>query len=132
MDTINQLQHTVIHTALIVGIFLTLRSFIAFFSGGNYLTMDRVIANVFALSLYLQLGFITYIFLHGSFNYEASLKAIEHAALTLFATILTIGGKVIASSSNDAVVKFRFRGIFFGLATGLLIYACIITVCLTI
>ncbi len=132
MELITQIQSIVIHITLTVGILVTLRSLVGFFSGGNYLLIDRAFSNVFIYSLYLQLGFIVYIFLNASFNYEASLKAIEHAALTLFATLLTIGGRVISSSSNDDSVKFRFRGIFYGLATGLLIYACILTLCLAI
>ena len=129
MELTTFIQSIIIHISLTVGVLVTLRSLIGYFSGGSYLIIDRIFSNVFVYSLYLQLGFILYIFLNASFNYEASLKAVEHAALTLFATILTIGGRIISSSSNDHSVKFRFRGIFYGLATGLLIYACIITLC---
>ena len=129
MELIKLIQSIVIHISLTVGVLVTLRSLIGYFSGGSYLLIDRAFSNVFVYSLYIQLGFIIYIFLNDSFNYEGSLKAIEHAALTLFATILTIGGRIISSSSSDHSVKFRFRGVFYGLATGLLIYACIITLC---
>jgi len=130
MELVTQLQSIIINISLFTGVLVTLRSFVGFFGNSSYLIIDRAFSGVFVYSLYIQIGFIIYIFLNASFNYEASLKAVEYAALTLFATILTTGGQIIASSTNDDSVKFRFRGIFYGLATGLLIYACIITLCL--
>ncbi len=127
MNFIDQIQEVVIIGSLVVGVLISLRSFYAFFSGSVYTKIDKSIANVFIVSLYVQVALMAYIFVNSSFNYEESLKAIEHAALTIFATILTQGGRLITLRAGDDTVKFRFRSIYYGLATGLLIYAYIIT-----
>ena len=75
------------------------------------------------VSLYLQLLLIVYLFTTTSFKYEESISVTENAALTLFATILAQGGRLIILKASDNSVKFRFRSVFYGLATGLLIYA---------
>ena len=85
--------------------------------------MDKVFASTFMVSLYIQLLFIAYIFSTTSFKYEESIQVTENAALTLFATVLTQGGRLITLKASDNSVKFRFRSIFYGMATGLLIYA---------
>ena len=126
MEIILKLQSTIIHVALSLGIVVTLRSFYGFVNGSNYVMMDRVLASTFMVSLYLQLILIAYIFSSTSFKYEESLKVTENAALTLFATILAQGGRLITLKALDSSVKFRFRSIFYGLATGLLIYAYIL------
>ncbi|MEM6735772.1 MAG: hypothetical protein AAF620_06860 [Bacteroidota bacterium] len=127
MEASNQIQTAVILISLSIGVLISLRSFYGFFSESTYKAFDRIVANVFIVSLYAQVIFIVYVFTNFSFNYEESLKAIEHAALIIFATILTQGGRLITIRSNDNSVKFKFRSIYYGLATGLLIYAYVIT-----
>ena len=127
MEVIVQIQNILILVSLIVGVLVSLRSFYGFFGGSSYTSVDKFASNIFIILLYVQVVLIAYIFTNSSFNYEESLKAIEHAALTLFATILTQGGRLIALRSGDDSVKFRFRSIYYGMATGLLIYAYIIT-----
>ena len=119
-------QSIIIYVSLILGIIITLRSFYGFLAGGNYGPQDRIFALSFLLILYLQFITELYIFYTSTFNYEDSLKATEHIALILFATIMTQGGRLISIRSNDNTVKFRFRSIYYGLATGLLIYAYIL------
>ncbi|MEM0940772.1 MAG: hypothetical protein AAF600_11455 [Bacteroidota bacterium] len=126
MEASNQVQTAIALVSLSVGVLISLRSFYGFFSESIYTTFDRIVANVFIISLYAQVIFIAYIFTNFSFNYEESLKVIEHAALTIFATIMTQVGRLITIRSSDNAVKFRFRSIYYGLATGLLIYAYII------
>ena len=126
MEFLIRIQDIIIHITLTLGIIVSLRSFYGFFSEGKYALLDSAFASTFIISLYIQLILVAYIFSNASFNYEESLLATENAALTLFATILAQGGRLIALRANDNSVKFRFRSIFYGLATGLLIYAYIL------
>lgn len=123
MEVLIRIQDVIIHVTLTLGIIVSLRSFYGFFSDGKYTLLDSVFASTFMVSLYMQLVLVGYIFTNASFNYEESIRATENAALTLFATILAQGGRLIALRANDNSVKFRFRSIFYGLAAGLLIYA---------
>lgn len=128
MEIVEKLQTTITYVTLTLGIVVTLRSFYGFISGSVYKLMDKVFAGTFMVSLYIQLLFIVYLFTTTSFNYEESISVTENAALTLFATILTQGGRLITLKASDNSVKFRFRSIFYGLATGLLIYAFILAI----
>lgn len=120
------IQTIATYASLILGILITLRSFIGFFMGGHYTNADKLFANVFIVTLYIQFFIELYFFLTSTLGYEDSLKATEHIALTLFATIMTQGGRIITLKSSDDSVKFRFRSIYYGLATGLLVYAYIL------
>ena len=123
MEILDQLQTTIIHVTLTLGLVVTLRSFYGFVLGSEYKLMDRAFASTFMVSLYLQLLFIAYLFTTTSFKYEESIRVTENAALTLFATILAQGGRLIILKASDSSVKFRFRSVFYGLSTGRLIYA---------
>lgn len=127
MEIALKIQATVIHITLTLGIMVSLRSFYGFFSGSTHKLADKVFAGTFMVSLYIQLIMIAYVFLSFSFNYEESIKVTENAALSLFAALLAQGGRLIVLKANDNSVKFRFRSIFYGLATGLLIYAYLLT-----
>jgi len=116
-----------IYSSLFIGILVTLRSLIGYFAGGTYTPLDKALANAFIVFLYLQFIIELYTFLTASYRYEESLTAIEHIALTLFATLMTQGGRLITIKSSDNSVKFRFRSIYYGMATGLLIYAYILS-----
>jgi len=127
MEIITDLQEFAIYASLILGVLITLRSAIGYFGGGNYTYVDKIFANIFIVTLYTQFVIELYFFLTTTYRYEESLTAIEHMALTLFATIMTQGGRLITLKSSDNSVKFRFRGIYYGIATGLLIYAYVLT-----
>ena len=120
LDTIPEVAG---YISLGLGIIISVRSLYGYFVGGNYTGMDRFLANIFIILLYFQTIVELFIFLTSSFRYEESLKATEHLALIAFATIMTQGGRLISIKSNDNSVKFRFRSIYYGIATGLLIYA---------
>ena len=126
MEVILKLQSTVVLVTLTLGVVVSLRSFYGFVVGSSYRLMDKVFASTFMVSLYIQLLFIAYVFSTTSFKYEESIQVTENAALTLFATVLTQGGRLITLKASDNSVKFRFRSIFYGMATGLLIYAFIL------
>ena len=128
MEILISLQEFTVYSALILGVLITLRSVIGYFGGGSYSYLDKIFANVFIVLLYAQFLIELYFFLSTTYRYEESLRAIEHIALTLFATIMTQGGRLITLKSSDNSVKFRFRGIYYGIATGLLIYAYVISV----
>ena len=126
MDTLKGIQEFAIYASLILGVIITSRSFIGYFGDGNYTYIDRIFSNIFIVVLYMQLVVEAYHFFTITYRYEESLKAIEHIALSLFATIMTQGGRLITLKSSDNSVKFRFRGTYYGIATGLLIYAYIL------
>lgn len=128
MEILTGLQEFAIYSSLILGVIITLRSLIGYFGGGSYTHVDKIFANVFIVTLYAQFVIELYFLLTTTYRYEESLTAIEHMALTLFATLMTQGGRLITLKSSDNSVKFRFRGIYYGIATGLLIYAYLLTV----
>ena len=49
--------------------------------------------------------------------------ALEHLSLVIVAVVFVQIGRLISIKSKDSIVKFRFRVIFYGLATALLIYS---------
>ncbi|MBC6399626.1 MAG: hypothetical protein GDA51_01000 [Ekhidna sp.] len=126
MEILKGIQEFSVFTSLILGVSITLRSVIGYFGEGNYNYIDKIFANIFIVMLYIQLAVEAYHLFTLSHGYEESLKAIEHIVLTLFATIMTQGGRLITLNSSDNSVKFRFRSIYYGIATGLLIYAYIL------
>jgi len=128
MEILTGLQEFAIFSSLILGVVITLRSVVGYFGGGKYTYVDKIFANIFIIVLYAQFVIELYSLLTNTYRYEESLTAIEHIALTLFAVIMTQGGRLITLKSSDNSVKFRFRGIYYGIATGLLIYAYLISV----
>lgn len=127
MEILTGLQEFSIYSSLILGVLITLRSIVGYFGDGNYTYIDKIFANIFIVMLYTQFLIELYSLLTTTYRYEESLTAIEHIVLTLFATIMTQGGRLITLKSSDNSVKFRFRGIYYGIATGLLIYAFLLT-----
>ena len=127
MEILTSFQEFAIYASLTLGVLITLRSVIGYFGGGNYTYADKLFANTFIMILYAQLAVEAYTFFTNTYRYEESIAAIEHIALTLFAVIMTQGGRLITLKSSDNSVKFRFRGIYYGIATGLLIYAYLLT-----
>lgn len=123
---IEWLQLTSSYITLLIGVVITLKSLYGLFSGSSFGLGDRLLSNFFLLFLYLQFLSELFIFVTTRFRYEDSIRASEHIALTLFAVIMTTGGRIITSRSNDSLVKFRFRSLYYGVATGLLIYAFIL------
>ncbi|MDE0472211.1 MAG: hypothetical protein OXH57_09745 [Ekhidna sp.] len=127
MDVLKGIQEFAVFTSLILGVGITLRSVIGYFGGGNDTSVDKIFANIFIVMLYIQSVVEAYLFFFTSFGYEESLRAIEHIALTLLANIMTQGGRLITLKSSDNTVKFRFRSIYYGIATALLIYAYVLS-----
>ncbi len=126
MNFFNNIHLFATYACLILGVTITLRSVYGYFMEVKYHNIDKNLSNVFIVLLYTQLVMEASYFLNVTFRYEDSLRAIEHVALTLFASIMTQGGRLITLKSSDNSVKFRFRSIYYGIATGLLIYAFIL------
>jgi len=123
MDILKGIQEFAVYASLILGVWVTLRSFIGYFGGFKYTYVHKIFAKVFIIMLYTQLVIEAFHFFTTAYGYEDSLKAIEHIVLTVFAALMTMAGRFITLQSSDNSVKFRFRSIFYGVATGLLIYA---------
>lgn len=127
MDLINNIHNQLIFVTLAIGLIVTVRAIYAYYSQIKTTLYDLVLCNSFTLTVTTQALLILSILLFSSFNYEESLRAIEDGALTLFALISTLIGRLIAKKASDHSVRFRFKSVFFGLATGLLLYATLIT-----
>lgn len=124
--TILEIQQIILLLGIGVGILVTIRSFYGLLFSAEFTKFDKIIGMIFPGLLLIEIMLTIYILTTSSFNYEESLRAVEFAALIIFSSLLTVGGRFITSQSSDHVVRFRFRSIYFGLATGLLIYAFII------
>lgn len=115
------LHQTVIIVALLVAVIISVRSIYGLFSGVHYADYDRVLANFLIIFVYLQLVFELVYFFGSTHTYEESFEAIEHIVLIVVATAATQVGRLISVQSQDDAVKFRFRSVFYGIATGLLL-----------
>ncbi|MEQ9468216.1 MAG: hypothetical protein RLN88_12435 [Ekhidna sp.] len=124
--TISKLILVISHASLTLGIVLTVRSLYGNFSGVEYGIMDRSLGVSFLLALYTQTLLEGWIFFTSTYRYEESLIAMGHFALIILATILTQAGRFISKKASDHSVKFRFRSIYDGIATGLLLYGYIL------
>ncbi len=114
---------TVTILTLAAGAILSLKSVLSFFSGLKYSEFDNVLAKFFIVAIYLQFGLELVNFFGSTHTYEESFEAIEHIALITVATAAAQVGRMISIKSGDDLVKFRFRTIFYGTATLLLLYS---------
>lgn len=122
-NIIENVQMIAVYANLLIGVFITFRSLYGLFASGTYGNKDRILSNFFIIFLGAQFLSELLLFLTTKYRYEESIRASEHITLTFFALVMTIGGRIIATKSSDHSVKFRFRSIYYGVATGLLLYA---------
>lgn len=113
---------TICTLALLVGLLVSIRSAYGYFSGTHFVTIDRALGLFFILFIYSCLAIKLFVFFTSSYTYEASFTAIEQMALMLVAVLSAQTGRLISLRSGDDTIKFRFRAIFYSIATGLLIY----------
>lgn len=122
-DIILTISTTVTILTLIGGFIITLKSILSFFSGLKYTEFDNVLAKFFIVLIYLQFVLELFNFFGTTHSYEESFEAIEHIALVTVATIAVQVGRMVSIKSEDDQVKFRFRSVFYGIATFLLAYS---------
>ena len=108
---------------MLIGFSLTVRSLYSFFSDAHYNLLDKALAIFFIVFIYVQLALQLVIFSIKTYSYEESFAALEHLSLVIVAVVFVQIGRLISIKSKDSIVKFRFRVIFYGLATALLIYS---------
>ncbi len=120
---------------LLVAVAVVVKSLIGLFSGSEYKKGDNGMAAGFVGMMHLQLliGLILYVFLspitQSAFqNFGAAMKnadlrywAVEHIAVMILAVIAAQVGRSISKKSTDALVKFRFQAIFFGISLFLML-----------
>lgn len=123
---ISKLLTVASNVSLTLGVALTIRSLFGYFSGAEYRIIDQSLGVSFLLALYILTFLVGWIFFTSTYRYEESLVAMAHLALIILATILTQAGRFISIKANDNSVKFRFRSIYYGIASGLLFYGYII------
>ena len=124
--TIGKLISVISYVSLTLGIALTVRSLYGYFSGAAYGIPDQSVGMGFMLSLYTQTVLEGFIFFTSSYRYEESLVAMGHFALIILAMLLAQAGRFISMKASDHSVKFRFRSIYDGIATGLILYGYIL------
>lgn len=108
---------------LVAGFVISAKSILSFFSGLKYSDFDNVLAKFFIVTIYIQFVLEVADFFGSTHSYEESFEAIEHIALVTVATAAVQVGRMISIKSDDDLVKFRFRTIFYGIATFLLAYS---------
>lgn len=115
---------------VILAIIVIVKSIIGISSGKQYEKADNGLAAAFVGTMHLQLlmGLILYFWLspitsnafsgYGSPMKDPVLRywAVEHIFVMVVAVILAQVGRTISKKSGDAIVKFRFQLIFFGIS----------------
>lgn len=122
-DLVLIIRTTITILTLMAGFVISSKSALSFFSGLSYTPFDNILAKFFIILIYLQFAIEVVNFLSSSHTYEESFEAIEHIALVTVATISVQVGRMISIKSDDDLVKFRFRSVFYGIATFLLAYS---------
>ena len=113
---------TVTILTLMGGFVISAISISSLFSGLKYSDFDSVLAKFFIVLIYIQFVLELFNFFGSTHTYEESFEAIEHIALVRVATAAVQVGRMISIKSDDDLVKFRFRSVFYGIATFLLAY----------
>ena len=108
---------------LMAGLVISIKSIMSLFSGLSYGPFDRILAQFFIVFIYIQFALEVILFFSSTHTYEESFEAIEHIALVTVATAAVQIGRMISTKTDDDLVKFRFRSIFYGIATFLLGYS---------
>lgn len=120
---------------LLVSVVVIIKSLAGLFGGGEYKKLDNILAASFVGTMHLQLliGLVLYIFLSpittSAFqNMSEAMStpairywAVEHITVMILAVIAAQAGRSISKKSDDAVVKFRFQSIFFGISLFLML-----------
>ena len=111
---------------LLVAIFVVVKSLIGLFSGGKYSKLDKIGAISFSmlmrvqfiigLLLYFVLSPITTRFTFNMSDPNERFWSVEHILLMFFAIGAAEMGNSISKKSDDALVKFRFQSILFGIS----------------
>lgn len=122
-EIIEIIRDVVVISALITGLTITIKSIYSFIGNKHYKDMDRVLSNFFIVLVYASVALQLFLFFSASYSYEESIHAIEQIALVIVAVASSQIGRTISIKSNDDLVRFRFRSTFYGIATGLLMYA---------
>ncbi|MEP1097008.1 MAG: hypothetical protein ABJG78_17955 [Cyclobacteriaceae bacterium] len=125
-DIFLTVRTTITILALAAGVIISIKSILSLFSGLKYTEFDSVLAKFFIVTIYIQFGLELVNFFTSTHTYEESFQAIEHIALVVVATAAVQVGRMISIKSDDDLVKFRFRTIFYGIATFLLLYSFIL------
>jgi len=112
--------------SILQGVGLSARSISAYFLTIRFTIYDKAFALVFIVALFSKLLIDIISLLTSSFTYEDSFKAVEHIILVIVAVISAAIGAMISRNSNDDIVKFRFRSVFYSISAGLLIYSCLL------
>ena len=108
---------------LMAGLVISSKSILSLFYGLKYSEFDSVLAKFFIILIYLQFVLELYYFFGSKHTYEESFEALEHIALVTVATVAVQIGRMISIKSEDDLVKFRFRSVFYGIATFLLAFS---------
>ncbi|MEP5610910.1 MAG: hypothetical protein ABJP45_01610 [Cyclobacteriaceae bacterium] len=122
-DIFLTIRTTVTILTLAAGVVISIKSILGLFSGLKYTEFDSVLAKFFIVTIYIQCVLELVNFFTSTHTYEESFQAIEHIALVVVATVAVQVGRMISIKSDDDQVKFRFRTIFYGIATFLLLYS---------
>lgn len=132
MNTVFHMHSGLRWLILLLIVLVTLKSILGWLSGGNYSKFDKIIGSITIglLDVQLLLGLVLYFF-YSAFtkeltfnviNAEGRFWAVDHLLLMLFAVLAAHIGKMIATKSPDASVKFRFQAIFFSISLILMIF----------
>lgn len=108
---------------LLAGLVISTKSILSLFYGLKYTDFDNILARFFIILIYLQFLLEIYYFFGSTHTYEESFEALQHIALVTVATAFVQIGRMISIKSDDDLVKFRFRSVFYGIATFLLAFS---------
>ena len=122
-DIFLTIRLTITILTLLSGIVISIKSVLSLFYGLKYTEFDNILAKFFIIFIYLQFILEVFYFFGSTHTYEESFEAIEHIALVTVATAAVQIGRMISIKSDDDLVKFRFRSIFYGIATFLLAFS---------
>lgn len=120
---------------LLASVVVIIKSLVGLFGGGEYKKLDNILAASFVGTMHLQLliGLVLYIFLspvttsafqnmsEAMSNSAIRYWAVEHITVMILAVIAAQAGRSISKKSDDAIVKFRFQAIFFGISLFLIL-----------
>ncbi len=111
---------------LLAAVIVVLKSLVGLFAGGQYSKFDKITATSFTMLMRVQfvIGIVLYFFLSPfttrfTFNMSDATErfwSVEHLLLMIFAIGAAEMGSKISKKSDDAVVKFKFQAILFGIS----------------
>ena len=117
----NAFHSILIIIVLVIAVLVVVKSMISLFAGLHYSSFDRILAMIFVILVIVQSLAEIILFVNSGFGYrDEGFSAVERVLLTIVAAGAVILGRAISKKSGDNVVKFRFRTIFYGIASLLL------------